>query len=151
MKTHLLHLFNYDYWANERMINTLLENQVADEKIHHWISHLVNAEQIWWDRMQNRIPRVTVDDIHPLDVAQRMLVQVNQDIITWLEYAREEILEDEVTYRNSKGDTFTNTISDILTHIVNHSTHHRAQIASRLREQGIAPPATDYIFYRRGT
>ncbi len=149
MKAHLLNLFKYDFWANSKIINTLSEHEVSDEKILHWMNHLVNTEQIWWDRSQNRIPRVTPHDLHELEVAERMLVQVNRDIITWLEYAREEVFDELISYRNTKGSSFENTLLDIFTHIVNHSTHHRAQIAARLRELGIAPPQTDYIFYRR--
>jgi uncharacterized damage-inducible protein DinB len=33
--------------------------------------------------------------------------------------------------------------------VVNHGTHHRAQIALLLREAEIAPPATGYIYYLR--
>jgi len=149
MKEQLLQLFQYDYWANSLILDTLIEHEVTNEKSTFLISHLVNAEQIWWDRIQNRIPRVTVQDVHELAVSQRMLTQVNRDILTWLEYARDNMLEEHVSYRNSKGHTFENAIQDILTHVINHSTHHRAQIALKLREMDIDPPGTDYIFYLR--
>lgn len=44
---------------------------------------------------------------------------------------------------------FTNTIGDILFHIVNHSTYHRGQIASDFRESDIEPLNTDYIMFKR--
>ena len=50
---------------------------------------------------------------------------------------------------NSKGETFSNKIKDILFHIINHSTYHRAQIATDLKQNGIEPINTDYIFYKR--
>ena len=37
----------------------------------------------------------------------------------------------------------------MLFHFVNHSTYHRGQIASNLKEHGIEPLVTDYIFYKR--
>jgi uncharacterized damage-inducible protein DinB len=54
-----------------------------------------------------------------------------------------------IAYKNTRGESFENSVRDILFHINNHSTHHRAQIAARIREAGITPPTSDYIFYRR--
>ena len=52
-------------------------------------------------------------------------------------------------YENIEGRLFTNTIQDMLFQIVNHSTHHRAQMMADFRENGIEPFALDYIFYKR--
>lgn len=40
-------------------------------------------------------------------------------------------------------------IQQILFHIANHFTHHRGQIISDLRQNGIEPRISDYIFYKR--
>jgi uncharacterized damage-inducible protein DinB len=50
-----------------------------------------------------------------------------------------------VGYTNSKGEPWTNTVEEILTHVVIHSTYHRGQIASDLRNAGLEPAYTDYI------
>jgi uncharacterized damage-inducible protein DinB len=62
-----------------------------------------------------------------------------------------EVLDMEawITYKNSSGAKLSDKTKDILFHIINHSTYHRAQIALLLREQGIDPINTDYIFYKR--
>jgi uncharacterized damage-inducible protein DinB len=44
---------------------------------------------------------------------------------------------------------FTNTIKDILFHIINHSTNHRGQIAVDFRNNGLEPLVLDYVFYKR--
>ncbi|NNG11293.1 MAG: damage-inducible protein DinB, partial [Arenibacter sp.] len=41
------------------------------------------------------------------------------------------------------------TITDMLFHIINHSTHHRGQISVDLRNNAIEPPVLDYAFYKR--
>jgi len=58
-------------------------------------------------------------------------------------------LNTPIEYTNSKGDTFSNNIRDIYFHVINHSTHHRGQIASEFRQYGINPLVSDYIFYKR--
>jgi len=50
-----------------------------------------------------------------------------------------------VSYTNSKGEAWTSTIWDILTHVVLHSAYHRGQIASHMRTSGQTPAHTDYI------
>lgn len=55
-----------------------------------------------------------------------------------------------IKYSNSKGDVFENSVEDILAHLVNHGTHHRAQIGQELKRSGLEKlPVTDYIFYIR--
>ena len=54
-----------------------------------------------------------------------------------------------MSYTNSKGQTFSNSIRDILFHVINHSTYHRAQIATEFKQNGLEPLVTDYIFYKR--
>jgi uncharacterized damage-inducible protein DinB len=52
-------------------------------------------------------------------------------------------------YTTSTGLAFSSTGRDMLFHIINHSTHHRAQIASEFRLSGIPPLVSDYIFFKR--
>ncbi|MBL7865765.1 MAG: damage-inducible protein DinB, partial [Cyclobacteriaceae bacterium] len=57
--------------------------------------------------------------------------------------------EKVVQYTNTKGQSFSNTVRDILFHVANHTTHHRGQIISDFRQSGIQPLVTDFIFYIR--
>jgi uncharacterized damage-inducible protein DinB len=50
-----------------------------------------------------------------------------------------------VSYKNTKGESWTSTIWDILTHVVVHSAYHRGQIASHMRANGQTPAYTDFI------
>jgi uncharacterized damage-inducible protein DinB len=54
-----------------------------------------------------------------------------------------------VSYRNSAGREFTNTVADIVTHVAMHGSHHRGQIALKLRASGQEPPYVDYIQFAR--
>ena len=46
---------------------------------------------------------------------------------------------------NSKGEPYTSSVEDILTHVVFHGAYHRGQIAAKMRESGLEPAYTDYI------
>lgn len=54
-----------------------------------------------------------------------------------------------ISYSNSTGKEFNNSIQQILFHVANHFSHHKGQIISDLRQNGITPLLTDYIFYKR--
>lgn len=60
-----------------------------------------------------------------------------------------ELQSEIIEYKNSTGKTFQNSRYDILIHVLNHGTYHRAQIATELRGHGIEPINTDYITYMR--
>ena len=74
----------------------------------------------------------------------------------WLWYAVElprgyerllspERLAERISYTNSKGERWTSTVEEILTHLVIHSAYHRGQIAADVRGAGQTPAYTDYI------
>jgi uncharacterized damage-inducible protein DinB len=54
-----------------------------------------------------------------------------------------------VTYTNSKGETFTNSASDILAQVFSHGCYHRGQIAALVKRGGGTPAMTDFIFFVR--
>jgi uncharacterized damage-inducible protein DinB len=61
------------------------------------------------------------------------------------------MLNTTMTYRNSKGLEFTNSVGDTLTHVWLHGSYHRGQIAQAIRRAGHEPVNTDFItFVREG-
>jgi len=58
-------------------------------------------------------------------------------------------LEQVISYVNTSGDAFSDPMHDIIVHVLNHSTYHRAQIAKEMRMHNIDPINTDYITYVR--
>jgi uncharacterized damage-inducible protein DinB len=62
-----------------------------------------------------------------------------------LSAASDEDLVRPVHYTNSKGETYTSTVADIMMHVAMHSAYHRGQIASDMRAAGVEPAYTDFI------
>jgi len=59
-------------------------------------------------------------------------------------------LNEIMNYKTTNGLAFNNSIRDTLFHVINHTSHHRGQIASDFRQNGLEPLVSDYIFYKRG-
>lgn len=143
-------LFDYNFATNQNFIDILTKEDKASTQACSFLSHILNAHQIWINRVQAEGEPYGVWQEHP----SKNWSSINQDLFDrtskYLKSSQPELsLNRKVKYQNTKGMAFENTLQDIYFHIINHSTHHRAQIALLLRQNGIAPPVSDYIFYKR--
>lgn len=59
-------------------------------------------------------------------------------------------LDGEVEYRSNEGKPFVSRRRDMLTHVYNHATYHRGQIAVLVKMAGGSPPdTTDFVVFAR--
>ncbi|WP_343664720.1 DinB family protein [Chryseobacterium mucoviscidosis] len=146
MKEKLVDLFEYTYHFNKEMIKIISENlEKVDEKTISLINHTLNAQQIWNSRILNE-KSFEVWQINPFE----NLNGINQQNFNKsLEIVQKFDPDQKIEYQNSRGTKFENTVFEILFQAINHSTYHRGQINSLLKQSGITPILTDYIFYKR--
>jgi uncharacterized damage-inducible protein DinB len=72
----------------------------------------------------------------------------SKSLVPWIDYIREKTEEElsaEVSFTGSDGSTWAASPKDIVLQLNYHSIHHRAQIQTLLRQQGITPDFVDYI------
>ena len=147
MKSFFKELFEYTYNFNEKVIDSLLNGAGAvPEKSLQLINHTLNAQEIWNGRIEERPATTGVWDIRPTDTLKNINL-VNYQ--TSLKIVEKYDLHKKISYKNSKGEAFENSVRDILFHVINHSTYHRGQIATDCKLHGMTPLVTDYIFYKR--
>jgi len=146
MKEKLIDLFEYTYHFNKEMIKTISENiSQVDEKTVSLINHTLNAQQVWNSRILNE-QSFQVWQINPFE----NLEQINhQNFLTSIGIVENSDLDNKLEYQNSSGAKFENSIFEMLFQAINHSTYHRGQINAQLKQNGIKPLLTDYIFYKR--
>lgn len=151
---HLKHLLAYNIWANRKMIDAFAA-QALDENVlteaRRFMSHLLLAEREWFARLDGKDSTgfdfwqsLSIDDCRKLHARNeedytRLLASVSSD----------DDLNRNVSYKNSKGVSYQNTIREILTHVFHHSTYHRGQVATAMRANGSTPAYTDYIAFIR--
>lgn len=146
MKEKLIDLFEYTYHSNKEMIKAISENiSKIDEKTISLINHTLNAQQIWNSRVSGE-KSFEVWQINPL----AYLEDINhQNFLKSIDIIQNFDLDQKIEYQNSRGTKFENSIFEMLFHVINHSTYHRGQINSLLKQNDIEPLLTDYIFYKR--
>jgi uncharacterized damage-inducible protein DinB len=137
MSDQLKRMLRYDTWANQETVQSLRQDSPPARSLR-WMGHIIGAELLWLSRMEGKPAPIPVWPELSLDECSAYLPQDLTD--GW-----SGPLTRRVSYTNSKGEAWSNTVEEILTHLVIHSAYHRGQIASDLRAAGLDPAYTDYI------
>ena len=103
---------------------------------------------IWLSRIKEESPTIGVWDDHNLDECKQLHYQTSIHLQDAAQHSS-KVLEKKIHFSNTKGIHFETSLHDILLHIFNHSTYHRAQIAQDMRRNGLEPINTDYITFVR--
>lgn len=152
MKAYFTRLFQYDVYTNQVILDAIIEAG-EPEKAVQLMAHILAAQRIWLNRCLG-LPQNTVElwvgpDTPAADLAEKMK-EIHQAWVALLGDFTNEDFEKTIYYKNLKGDKWESTLVDILTHVINHGTHHRAQIGQQLKFAGAGSlPVTDYIAYIR--
>lgn len=148
MKSYFLKLYQFNIWADGRVLTTLKKQSVKDEKILSLLGHYIVAQFLWLHRIKGLpAPDYKLWGNYPLEQLEKMSAEIGK---LWLQFVESNNdFNRELTYRNFAGDLYSNNVEMIMIHVVNHSSYHRAQIALLLRQQGFEAINTDFITYDR--
>lgn len=153
-------LYAFNRWANQRILEAVAalstEQLVRDmgssfPSIRATLVHIMSAEWAWLSRWNGVSPSAMPDEWKALDLAalDRQWAELDDRLQGFVRRLGGPGLDRLVSYRNLAGDPFTTPLSQMLRHVVNHSTYHRGQVTTMLRQMGASAPATDLIaFYR---
>jgi uncharacterized damage-inducible protein DinB len=135
--------FSYDAWANREVL-AAIRAAGADERSLQLIAHILAAERLWLERLKQQPQSMPV---WPKLSIEQCEAQAEEMPRLWSEYL-DSIGKDfspSISYKNSKGEAWSSTVLDILTHVEMHSVYHRGQIATHMRANGKTPAYTDFI------
>ena len=153
-------LYAYNAWANARFYES---NEGLDEtrrtaplessfpSVIDTLGHIVGAEWIWLSRWQGASPAGFPEWLQApsLEDLRSRLSRVESERAEYLAGLSENDLQRPLAYTLLNGTASSTRLLDLLLHVVNHSTYHRGQLTTLLRQVGATPPATDYVVYTR--
>lgn len=154
-------LFRYGAWATGRMFDAagaLTAEQFAAHVTSSFpsfgatLAHIVGAEWIWLRRWLGESPLgmpAWVASPASLGELRTHFAAVDADRHAFLAPLTDADLARRVAYRTMDGKAWDHALGDLIRHVVNHSTYHRGQLTTMLRQLGEAPPNTDFIRYVR--
>ncbi len=148
----------YMLWADRVILRSLREVTPEDllrdtgssfPSLLQTIAHIAGAEKIWLSRFLG-----TGLDHFPTENDFTELIPL---LVSWEETAAgieaflagltDEQLEASLAWANSRGEAFNRPLWQPVFHLVNHSSYHRGQIVTMLRQMGYEAAGTDLIYF----
>jgi uncharacterized damage-inducible protein DinB len=150
--------YDYSYWANAKLFAAMRQltaeqftQNVAGSygSIRNTLVHAMSAEWGWIARCGGpaRGPQLKGEDYPALDDVVDQWAIVEGYAREFLGTLRDEDLERIVTYDIPPVAKGAGSIAEFLEHGINHTVHHRGQIALLMRALGAAPGNVDLLFY----
>lgn len=151
-------LYRYDRWANDLVFRSAAkltaEQFIRDlhsshRSVRDTLAHILAAEWIWLMRWLGTSPGSLFDPEEFPDVASlsTKLREVEQDQIKFIETVTDESLTSVVAYTNTKGERWEYPLGHLMQHLVNHSSYHRGQVTTMLRQLGAEAVSVDLLYF----
>ena len=150
----LCRLVAYNQWANEKILSAI-DGMTAEElarpvasyfgSLEKNLQHILLATRVWLARWKGTAPATLQDRIDtPWPDAY---AATHADFRAFVESLNDDSAGRVVDYKNTKGDSFRMALDQLITHVVNHGTHHRAETGMLLERIGRSPGDMDYVYY----
>ncbi|MEZ5343981.1 MAG: DinB family protein [Pyrinomonadaceae bacterium] len=147
-KEHFEQLFDYNDWANRRVVAAL--RNTSSENALKYLSHVLLTEREYYERLYGK-DSTGFDFWQSLSLTEcSETAKENAELFEkLLMNFDDEGLGQTAHYYTSDGTPVNNTFREVLSHVLFHSMNHRGQILTILRQEAIEPPVLDYIIYCR--
>lgn len=148
------HLFDYHFAENRTAwdaVALLSDEDFAREaayshgSVRNQVVHLVDVDQAWF----SDLGAVSLPDGPDAEALDRDGIRARWDEIERQQRAWLAALTDEALGRKpiAEGEDKDLLLWQILLHVANHGTDHRAQLLRLLNDLGVKTTSQDYIFY----
>ena len=157
-KKEMVVLLKYDAWATDHqlaVIRNLSDAQYEKDLgsshrgIQGTITHMYGAERVWLSRWTGKGPNAMPEGILARTGLHERWTVLHREMMEYGESLTDEKLLLSFAYRDLKGNPYAQPLWQQLQHVANHSTYHRGQITTMLRQLGMTPVPTDLIAYYR--
>ena len=154
-------LYEFNYWANHRIlgvVETLSHEQFTKDfgsshgGIHGTLFHAMGAEEIWLRRWKGNSPASfgKAEDYPTFDILTQHWDMVEHEMMGFCHMLKtDDDIKKIIVYKDLKGNEYSQVLYQLMQHLVNHSTYHRGQIVTMLRQLGVKPVSTDLVAFLR--
>jgi uncharacterized damage-inducible protein DinB len=159
VKDILLQYARYNLWANQQLLKVLKEvdarwleqeTKSSFSTIRKTAFHIWDAEYVWMNRFKGEsLPFMTKD--LPAATPVESFIQGAKAFVEYVEKQEDSFFTGVTVFRDLSGKEHTMDNAGMLMHCMNHSSFHRGQIITMLRNLGFdgEMPRTDMIVYLR--
>ncbi len=157
---HFTLLADYNVWATDRLLDavSLLDDDdyrrdvgLFFKSIHGTLNHLLVGEQLLWFRRfaEGVSPKVALDEEAEPDRV-RLAARLREGAARWQPLIQSwpaSRFDGALSYTTMRGQPANLPFAATLTHVFNHSTHHRGQITAALTALGQPCPELDLVYF----
>ena len=160
-QSEIIELYAYNRWANARILNTAMGIDDAQfcapllpglPSLRHILAHAYGAEWIWRKRCEEGFSPVAMpsaDEFPNVDALYTLWMPEQETMRAYVGQLSNAQLEEKMAYRTTSGNKLAAPLWQVLLHVVNHGTQHRAEAAAVLTALGRSPGHVDLIVYVR--
>jgi uncharacterized damage-inducible protein DinB len=153
-------LYDYNAWANQRALDSVAPLTVEQftrplgssfASLRDTLAHIWGSQWVWLERFQGRSPAALPDvgQFPDLSTLRARWDDDEERLQKFVSSLTQEDLNRVISYRTMKFGEYRNPLWQSMQNMVNHSTYHRGQVATLLRQLDAKPISTDLMhFYR---
>jgi uncharacterized damage-inducible protein DinB len=157
--SHFQRLLAYDIWATAKTLealDTISESHRTGpdyDRLMGLTPHNLTALRIWHWRITGQPYENPKDWFPKLTTAETaaLATSVHAQWTTYLATLTDPDLSKEFDYKTSDGTPRHGNVADAITHVFNHATYHRGQIARITHQLGGTRPSTDFFLFTVST
>jgi uncharacterized damage-inducible protein DinB len=151
-------LYEYNRWANARTLDAvaaLTAEQFTQDlsnsfgSVRNTLVHILAAEWVWLRRWQGTSPRAFLEPQEFPDLAalRRRWHEIECEQTGFVNSVSDAALAQVLSYTNMQGEVWRYPLRQMMQHVVNHSTYHRGQVATLMRQLGAQSFPTDFLAF----
>lgn len=151
-------LFDFNSWANHEILAAVKKLSTEEfvrslgtsyGSVRGTIVHILWGEWLWLERWRGVSPKDIFDQQQFADVAaiEARWATVEAGRKKLIESLTDDFLKTRLSYVNFKGERWEYSLGHMMQHVVNHSSYHRGQVVTLLRQLGHPAPSTDFLLY----
>jgi len=151
--------YDYNEYANNRVLDAasnLSEDELSRkqgasfESVEGNLAHIAAAQIAWhtrWTKGGNSRSTVQIGDVHGFDSVRGLFDRSHADLREFVASLTEQRLDGLLPYTDSRGDHYERLLWQLMLHVANHGSYHRAETAMALTAFGRSPGDLDYVFF----
>jgi len=152
------YLYKYNRWANATVLDAVSkltpeefarDLQSSHSSVRDTLAHILAAEWIWLERWKGLSPNALLipTEFSTVEALATRWAKVEEGYGEFIGGITDESLATMITYTNTKGEEWTYPLGRMMQHVMNHSTYHRGQVATLLRQLGADVNPVDLLVF----
>ena len=157
-KQDILTLYQYNQWANAKILNAaanITQEQYLEEAsfphggLRGTLVHTLFAEWIWRKRWEGTSPTVRLkpEEFPNFESLRARWTEEERLLMTFVDGLTDARLDSHFDYTSTVGTPYKRILWHAMAHLVNHGTQHRSEAAAMLTNFGHSPGDVDMIYF----